>query len=67
MRMRSDIAFPEDMGEKGSVDKIEVMAETAGDEAKQDHSSNFDEYDPSLDMPICSKDRYQVLHKKLLL
>ena len=58
MRMRSDIAFPEDMGEKGSVDKIEVMAKTAGDEAKQDHSSNLYEYDPSLDMPICSKDRY---------
>ena len=28
------------------------MAETAGDEIKQDHSSNFDEYDPSLDIPI---------------
>ena len=49
---RSNIVVPEDMGEKGNVDEIEIMAETVADEAKQDNSSNLDEYDPSLDVPI---------------
>ena len=49
---RSDIAVPEEMGEKGSAYEIEVMAKTTGDEAKQDHSGNLDEHDPSLDIPI---------------
>ncbi|TYK28240.1 putative aarF domain-containing protein kinase 1 isoform X1 [Cucumis melo var. makuwa] len=32
--------------------RLRVMVETIGDEAKQDHSSNLDEYDLSLDVPI---------------
>ena len=40
------------MGEKDSVDETEVSAEIGGNEAKQGHSSNLDEYDPSLDIPI---------------
>lgn len=40
------------MGEKGSVDAIEIMAEAAGNEAKRDHLDNLDEYDSSLDIPI---------------
>ncbi|KAA0060567.1 reverse transcriptase [Cucumis melo var. makuwa] len=47
---RSNIASPEDMGEKGSVD--EVGAEIEVDETKQDHSGNLDEYDPSLNILI---------------
>ena len=37
------------MVEKGNVDEIEV---TVGNEAEQDHSSNLDKYDLSLDIPI---------------
>ena len=49
---RSNIVVLEDMGEKDSVDETEVSAEIGGNEAKQGHSSNLDEYDPSLDIPI---------------
>ena len=49
---RSNIAAPEDMGEKDSVDETAVRAETSGNEAGQGHSDNLDEYDPSLDIPI---------------
>ncbi|KAA0062584.1 putative mitochondrial protein [Cucumis melo var. makuwa] len=47
-----DLVVPEDVGEKSNVDEIEVMAETACVEAKQDHLGNLDEYDQSLDIPI---------------
>lgn len=49
---RSDMAVPEDMGEKCSVDEIKVMLEMVGDEAKHDHSCNLNGYDPSHDIPI---------------
>ncbi|KAA0034891.1 reverse transcriptase [Cucumis melo var. makuwa] len=52
LELRSDIVVLEDMGEKGSVDAIEIMAEAAGNEAKWDHLDNLDEYDSSLDIPI---------------
>ncbi|TYK05444.1 reverse transcriptase [Cucumis melo var. makuwa] len=52
LELRSDIVVLEDMGEKGSVDAIEIMAEAAGNEAKRDHLDNLDEYDSSLDIPI---------------
>ena len=54
---KSNTTIPEEMGEKRNVEKdnideIEVMAEMTGDKAKPDHSSNLDEYDPSLDILI---------------
>ena len=49
---RFNIAVSEDMGEKDNVDEIEVRAETSGNEIEQDHSGNFDVYDPSLNIPI---------------
>ncbi|KAA0047883.1 reverse transcriptase [Cucumis melo var. makuwa] len=49
---RSDIAVLKDISEKGNVHEIEVMAEATGDEAEQEHSSNLDEYNLSIDIPI---------------
>ncbi|TYK01386.1 Cysteine-rich RLK (receptor-like protein kinase) 8 [Cucumis melo var. makuwa] len=52
---RSNIAAPEDMGEKDSVDETEVKAESSGNEAEQDQSGNLDEYNPFLDIPIVQR------------
>ena len=49
---RFDMVVLEDMGEKDNVEEIKVMLEMVGGEAKRDHSSNLDEYDPSHDIPI---------------
>ena len=38
--------------EKDSVDEIEIMAERTSNEAKPDHSSTLDYYDPSLHISI---------------
>ena len=48
----SNVAILEDMGEKDSVDEIEVKVETVGNEVEQDHPGNLDEYDPFLDILI---------------
>ncbi|TYK31676.1 putative mitochondrial protein [Cucumis melo var. makuwa] len=50
-----NIVVLKDMGVKDSVDKIEVKAETVGNEMEQDHSGNLSKYDPSLDIPIALK------------
>lgn len=67
---RSDIAVLKDISEKGNVHEIEVMAEATGDEAEQEHSSNLDEYNLSIDIPIegrpCTKHSYNFLVRDLV-
>ncbi|KAA0043032.1 reverse transcriptase [Cucumis melo var. makuwa] len=49
---RSDVAVLENMEEKNHGDETEVIIETSNNEAEQGHTRKFDEYDPSLDIPI---------------
>ncbi|KAA0054884.1 Beta-galactosidase [Cucumis melo var. makuwa] len=49
---KSDVVVLENMEEKNRDDETEVRIETSNDEAEQGHTRKFDEYDPSLDIPI---------------
>ena len=49
---RSDVPILEYMRERAGGNETEVRAETTGNEAEHGHPRNFDEYDPSLDIPI---------------
>ncbi|KAL0550799.1 hypothetical protein IC582_009862 [Cucumis melo] len=49
---KSDVAVLENMEEKNRDDETKVRIETSNDEVEQGLTRKFDEYDPSLDIPI---------------